>query len=514
MRCKVRIYQLANFVLLMLLVACSPSIPREAASSPGEPETVVTSTATRTPTAQPTATMTPTMTPSPTLTLTPTVTPTHPPPLTWENPWTGETLSIPPRCLEPDVQGFIAWVQQHPVKLADAMGANQTNILDDAVEVEGIGRGDEWFKPSLVVTGLEEDPPTPALVVRFPAVLVGIARRHDYPELGLTVFTACALVWDNDLAERVDSWEAAAAYRTDEQMRHLLTRKDMAQIQRHWYLSEVPVAYVLWPQGRLSSLPTVTGVKPLKAWGVISLSPGGGSSYSHGVSYKVTWEPGCYYPYQPRGVSAREWEKAWEEGVEEGRKIQSSFLPQEDPSCQRLGSILSGYNQWLGEALVEIVPLPKAKVQGTHFVFEPLDEVNYDVYVKSWPTSNVSVLAQESRFWVQTYFEQLQLRTSADELGFVNRTGYYERQARIFALAHLLESWEGAQRGGEQACIAMRALAQYKIPPESLAVACPLEETLAQDLLPTNLVLNYDGDMMSGLELSLDAFVAWAQKKR
>ncbi len=476
-------------VLVLTMVACGQT------ASEALPRPTLTST----------RPLPPTITPAPTATWTPTPTPspTPIPPLTWDNPWTGETISVSPRCQTPEIQAFIAWAQEHPTALAEAVVAH----LDDQIqrlgipEVQGFAGDNEWETSAIQVKSIETDPPSQALVIGLPALLLGLNQRYDYPELGLTVFTACALIWDNDLAQRVSSWAETSNLPENELGLRLLTRDDPEEATPHWYVGEVAVAYVLLPNSPLIHEKPIVGERRLYAWEAFTLYMGGSGGISEGgfkhtTPYEVYVFGGCYYPYSPSKVDFQTMQQA---SPEQRENLWDSTAPVGDPYCRRLEETLSLYNQWVGEASLFLSSLwGEVEALRPWLTLAPQDEVNFDLEVTPIAKGDQEAERAALQGWVETFFaDPLELDPDA-ELLLMDEPAALSYEATLFALSHLLEMWPGSQAAGLQTCSPLRALAQYKLDTIPRSRSCPLDTVAQQTVWGPTAVVVFDGDLWSG----------------
>ncbi len=406
------------------------------------------------------------------------------PPITWQSPWSGATLTLPRRCYDGDILDFIAWVREHPERLKRVVRNQQATVGNSRQAhghdwpLEGLGQGQEWDWPVLLVSGYSEGDEAngakPALVMQMPAALLGLANKYEYPQLGLTVFTACALFWDNQQAVRIHSWDEVTRFPKVQYDRYLLRQKSGDEAEPRWYMGEVAVAYVIHPGGFVRSIAPVTGFVDLEAWSVVTLSPSGGASGPRkGVRYRVAPYEGCYYP----------------------------GLVKSDPTCASLEYVLSGYNHWLGAATVWFSS--DLAEQEPYRVVTYIDEVNFDTYVRPWSNSHGWYAVWQ--YIADGYFQrQAALLTPSTELRFIETIDRHAFRAFLWAFPYSVGSWVEGQAGGAQACTPMRALAQYKLDPGSVEVPCSLEEGFRSTFVATPFVGAFDGTLFHSAQVSLD----------
>ena len=473
------------FVLSLLLIGCQQQatpIVVEATPVAVEPTATVVESPTPlppSPTSTPVPTSTPTPTPTPSPTPTPTFTPTPSPTVTpkpdkleWLNPFAGQAEALPATCYTPEVQAVLQWAQEDPEGLVRAWIGYWDDYFQAHPGLMEQKRFDpEWytwfFKNPQAFAALAQIGELPGLgalpvmpgqagyvIVQFPVLLLGLANEYEYPDLGVTVFTACALIYDNDLATRVYSMEELEAMPTGKVYEYaeekLLMRPDPENARPRWYLGEVAVAYAVHPDSWLNEVEPASGEVLIGGF-----TPGGGADEFRSVAVEVRITPGCYYFLWPEAIRQRK-------GV--------------DPDCSLLGDLAQTMGAYVGMVLLKAEPAELMDVLtlqveplstdvaeaglGSDFYAMPRDSMSRD----EWKAA-INELMLDQALAVADLDPVL-----AQSRGVV-------RTLSLVALA-----WKEAQPGPDAPlCTARRALFHYKLRPGLLSPLCSLEEAAQSD---------------------------------
>ncbi len=475
-------------VLAVVLVGCG-----SVGSSPTVvPKTSTGSSPSPAPLASPTAIAT--STPSPTST--PTPSPTPPPPLNWTHPWTGKPISFSRRCFSPEVQRIVAWAQRDPQSLIRALEEYRRQALDGIgiqIPPEYLPRA--FDQPALKVR-VDETEGTGSLLVQLPALVLGLANQYTYPELGVTVFTACVLIYDSDLARRVNDLKAVRQLPLEDQGLYALLRADPEAAQPRWILGEVAVAFALSPDGSVAGI-QVSGERELQTLKYITVSPQrGASGLRNATPYEAEFQAGCYYPSQPYGLFFAPF-LAPKEVDPLSITILNLFaldlFVKPDPRCERVKQVLDQYNRWVGEALLELEPSwPFAADAASHWRFRTLDALNYDVVVIPWSLTE-EPLSSVAQKWLHAFFAPENITSFPKEEALLEAPDAWSHDASRLGLSFLVESWKDAGQGGGTSCTTMRALAHYKMDPGKVEELCTLDDAAASDFWVTSKVSLFDG---------------------
>jgi|GEM_PF-5667458 len=478
-----RIFRGILFVLILSLLAAGCRSQVMPASSPTTEPTASATESPSTPTPSPTYTPVPTPTSTPTPSPTPTPTP-RPDKLEWLNPITGEAVTLPAACYTPEVQAIVQWAQEDPEGLVQAWIDYWDGYFQAHPGLMEQKRFDPkwytWFFEAPHAYGVMAqlgEVPMPSLpqqasnvYIRFPTLLLGLADKYEYPDLGVTVFTACALIYDNDLATRVYSIEELEAMPTDEVTGgaegKLLMRPDPENAQPRWYLGEVAVAYAVHPDSWLNEVEPASGEII-----VTELAPGEvivGEPEFATIEAAIT--PGCYYPLWPEAVRQQS-------GV--------------DPDCSLLEDLAEAMGTYVGMVLLEdkAADLLEVLTLNVRPLSMNLAEVglNADFYAmprdsmsrEEWKANINEVLLE------QTFKAYEENPTQAQSMGV----------ARTLALVTL--AWKEAQPSPDAPlCTAQRALFHYKLRRGLLSPLCSMEEVAQSDywILLDEKPLFFDGE--------------------
>ena len=452
-------------VLALLLSACGP----QAAPSP-TPKPAQTAT--------PESSPTPTSIPSPTSTPTPSPTPTPTPlpdKLEWLNPFTDQTETLPATCNTPEVQAVLQWAQEDPEGLVQAW----IGYWDEYFQAHPGLMEQKYFDPEWYTWFFEKPQAFAALaqlgelpiignmpmipgeagyvIVQFPVLLLGLANRYEYPDLGVTVFTACALIYDNDLATRVYSLEELKEMPTEETFQHaeskLLYRSDPENAHPRWYLSEVAVAYVIHPDSWLNEVEPAVGEVY-----ATTLAPGQvfvGELETETVEAAIT--PGCYYFLWPEAVREQE-------GV--------------DPDCSLLGDLAEAMGAYVGMVLLKAEPADPPDVLTLNV--RPLSMnaaefgLNSDFY--AMPRDSMSREGWEAGI------NEILLDQAISAYGEDTTPAYIQSVAVAHTLALVTLAWKEAQPSPDAPlCTPQRALFHYKLKPGLVSPLCSMEEMAQSD---------------------------------
>ncbi len=459
-------------LLAGLVVGCGP----KAGSSP-EPveETRAPASATMPPVTQ---VPSPTPRPSATLTPTPTGTPTPTPvpkTLTWTNPFSGEEEVLPRTCVSvPEFQALIEWAQEDPEGLARAWidywegyFQDHPGLLEEKVYAE------DWYRwpfelPHIIGGLVQIDalpfpnvPNLPAqgshIFLRFPMLVFGLANVYTYPDLGVTVFTACALIYDNDLAQRVSTVEEMAQMPSLETNAmgevKALVRPDPENAQPRWYFSEVAVAYVVHPESWLNEVPSVQGEV------IMSIFQAGGSvGAPQWISYEAQVVPGCYYILWPQILRER---------------------AGEDPKCAYLDTLAQALGQYIGMVLLEDRAdelIHQLTIQAVPLV---LNLQNFGLAMDYTVQSRESLTRDQ---WLQSIGEILE-QEAGNALDPLDPNARYAQTRGVAqTLSWVVLAWKDApENPSSTSCPAYRALFHYKMDPDLLPEYCSMEEASRSD---------------------------------
>ncbi len=444
--------------------------------TPTEPPSATVPLATAAPSSTPSPSRTPTSTPAPTPTPTPTP---HPDTLEWLNPFTHQRQSLPATCYAPGAQALIhlaaenpqgvvqAWIeywddyfQEHPDLMEQAhFSPTWYRWFFEAPHAYGVvvDLGASPFGSMPFVPGKAGD-----VYIRFPTLLLGLADAHEYPDLGLTVFTACALIYDNDLATRAYSLEELEAMPTDEVVElgkgKLLMRPDPENAQPRWYLGEVAVAYAIHPDSWLNDVETAGGE-------VLIEDPATGEYRS--IAVNLTIAPGCYYLPWPKAI----------------RRAKGH-----DPDCSLLDDLSQAMGTYVGWTVLEdhaAALLDTLTLHVEQLASSPSEVGLYhDFYAK--PRESMSREAWKSAIH-NLLFDQAPL--TSDPI-LIQSQGV----ARTLSLITL--AWKEAQPDpGAPLCTAQRALFHYKLKPDIVTPYCSMEEVMGKDYwIPMRKVYLFDGE--------------------
>ena len=487
---NIRARRLVVFFVLfaLLLAACGGSQKQpapEAASEGAKPASTATATA-----------VPPSPTPSPLPTLTPTPTPV--PDIVWENPWTGETITITPSCQTPEIQALIAQLQQHAADFPDRWvqywqdfyqkRPEALDILQEMAGEESVGQSGEWYTISWNTPGLmvywDTYDNVPLLGIALRGISLGMARRYDYPEVGLTVFTACALLYDNDLGRRVYKVDELDDMPTQDGM-ILLTRSDPKHAKPQWYVGEIPVAYVVWPDGFLTTVPHA---KATMAY----LGIGGGSTGTSEV--EAYYAPGCLYPYQDMGVPV----------VGEGASPAEGGGQFLDADCHNLPNVLNLYNTYVAMFIVTWQNTRDDTPYDYAFHYIALDEINYSVYSASG-LGNPEIRQEMAYDWLFHYLSHGDIRLLSEN------PKEFAASIALLAVPHVAEGWQEALAGREEGCTPTLALTNYKIDSYRYHVSCFPEDNPPGfwTVEPSNLVVMSGDIAAGGLYLPIEELASW-----
>ncbi len=485
-------------LLALLMTACQPRAELPAMTEVPSP------TATLPP---PTPTWTPTPEPTPTPIPTPTPTP-RPETLTWLNPLTGEEVVLPATCASPAAQALIRRAQEDPQGLAQAWLDYWAHYFQEDPQALARAYFEEgWYREPFeepatlgVLSTMEGfggemgEAAAPlfaalggdigAIYIRFPALLLGLANRYDYPGLGLTVFTACALVYDNDLGTRVDSVEAMADYPSVEGVIggevKLLTRDDVEEARPRWYLGEVAIAYAIHPDSWLNDLEPAS-----TTFVMMDFSSGGGMGNPQEVTVEAGFAPGCYY-------------HLWTEAIRQAGGWDANCALLDDLARTMASYVgyftLADHTMELADVLTFHTPLPPS-LSAAHDAF-----LNPDLY--ALPRETMS--EEEWRAAVEEMVLD-QVVTAYDPT--IPDLQAARSEGILRTLDRLLLAWKDAQPDAEAPrCTAQRAVLHYKLPPGTYDPLCTFEAVLGQDYwVPLDDAFLFDGDPFT---LPIEALLA------
>ena len=513
-----RLTWLSFLGFLIVFAACTsaPASPAPLASpSPSS---------TPSPTVPPTATLTPTLTPTPTFTPSPTPVPD----ITWQNPWTGETVRLPASCYSPEMRPVRQALQQHPQKLMERWLAYWPDYYEQHPQLTRVIRKKGWAGASLLdwgwyrwdqkipvaVLSLGEANAQPFLHIAFVGWTLGLAGRYDFPALGVTVFTACAAFYDPDLTVRPADpaqWPPASD-QANQEWAYIPPTRTPEEAQPRWFFGEVPVAYLVWPDAPVFTLPDIHPPPLLEelppelqaaassGWnpfGDLSLNP-----VPTPPPLQFTYAPGCYYPFEPTGVPLEiDWDQndqVWQLLQQLGGQTQGPTL-EEDRQCRKLADILSMYNGYVGVTMVMATNDPEDALWATYANLTPMEGLQFDIRPVTWAQEGDAWVPVAAALWEAHAQKEV---ADSDRIALAGITYRITRNA----LGDLLHLWSDAQAGE---CFGTRALAWYPWADET--AACSVEDLPERTLFWPNLVMLLLNDNASVGELPLTKMIEWAQ---
>ncbi|RME87532.1 MAG: hypothetical protein D6770_09160 [Anaerolineae bacterium] len=396
---------------------------------------------------------------------------------------------LPLTCNTPQAQALIRRAAEDPTGLAqawltywEAYFREHPDLLQASLfDPDWYRRPFEW--PATTATTVDiGDLPIPTfglnlpkmgtITIRFPALTLGLANIYEYPDLGVTVFTACALIYDTDLGTRPHSVEEleslSAEGSTGDVVDEPITRPDVENARPRWYLGEVAVAYAVHPDSWLNE------VEPASGEFIFSTFGPGGSSGSQWVTLNVRIAPGCYYHLWPQSV----------------RRAKGA-----DPTCALLGDLAQSLSTYIGDTQLASHAMDLA----TTLTFTSPPPQQLADIATTYLIADLYALPHETMSgdeW-KTAIQEILLDRAADAYDpTAPDAAVAQNKGVTSTLALVVLAWKDAQPdAGAPRCTAHRALLHYKLQPGDVTPLCAIEDILGSDYwIPLDETFLYDGN--------------------